>query len=443
MFVLPLPRHRFRVGRAAGCDLQLPDCDRRLSREHFILEQRASGLVIKDSSTNGTWCNDLPLNGGSRTLRAGDQVRAGSWEMLVDPMTQDSKAEIAEGESSDSTRRLKCPSQGRRAEKAGFCSMLGSSTAMSAVYSLVRRLANFDVPVLIQGESGTGKELVAQALHSCSSRNGSPLVALNCAAIQASTAASALFGHEKGAFTGAAQRHAGVFEQASGGTLLLDEIAELSAELQAALLRVLETRTVRPLGATRARPVSFRLVAATHRNLPAEVRAGRFREDLFYRVGVTCVHLPPLRDRGDDVATLARHFLAQHARGDIPELAPGALLHLQEYPWPGNVRELRNAMLRALVLNDSGPIEARHFDLSRETGRTTAATSFAVQQHGERLPHATIPPARPSPDQQRADLVEALQRCRGNRSRAATLLGISRSTLYTRLKTLEMQGEPS
>ena len=445
MFVLPVTRHRFRVGRAPGCDLQLPDSDQRLSREHFILERRSSGLVVKDCSKNGTSCNGVPLHGGSRTLRDGDRISAGSWEILLDPdLGHDATAYPNEGlHWSDSTRRIQLPPQGSDSSQVAAslsssgarCGMLGESTAMLEVYSLVERLARFDVPVLVHGESGTGKELVAQALHNTSARASKPLVTLNCAAIQSSTAASTLFGHEKGAFTGAAQRHAGVFEQSAGGTLFLDEIAELSADLQASLLRVLETRTVRPLGASREVAVSFRLVAATHRELRAEVAAGRFREDLFYRIGVTRVSLPALCQRGEDISLLARKFLAQHAQGTPPSLSPQAAFLLQRHPWPGNVRELRNAMLRSLVLCDGATIQVDHLDLDEPL--VPLSERYTLGAAPVETSNLRVPPPRLSEDQQRVQLIEALQCSGGNRSQAARALGVSRSTLYSRIKQFE------
>ena len=443
MFILPLPRHRFSVGRAPGCDLQLPDSDRRLSREHFVLEHRASGLIVRDCSTNGTRCNGESLSGGTRRLRGGDRVRAGSWEMhLAPPLVTDQGEKEAPGWS-DSTRRIELPGSREETGKSRFCGMLGDCEKMHSVYTMVRRLAGFDVPVLVRGESGTGKELVAQALHSCSERAQKPLVALNCAAIQSSTAASTLFGHEKGAFTGAAQRHPGVFEQASGGSLFLDEVAELSPELQASLLRVVETSTVRPLGATRVLPVSFRLIAATHRSLREEVNAGRFREDLFYRIGVTLIELPPLRERGDDIATLARHFLAQHARIDGSELDPRALFLLKQHNWPGNIRELRNTILRAVVMSDGRGIQAAHLGLPDGAAPAGCKASVAPHCQEDSRHWNQVPPPRPTPGQQRSQLLHALHSCRGNRSHAASLLGISRSTLYSRMKRLGMTGEES
>jgi DNA-binding NtrC family response regulator len=438
MFILPLSRHRFRVGRAPSCDLRLPDSDQRLSREHFILEQRAAGLVVRDCSTNGTSCNGVELRGGTSPLRSGDRVRAGAWEMIFDPNLSSSKAAGSAPHWSDSTRRIELPGASPANPVTGFHGMLGDSEVMLEVYKMVQRLAKFDLPVLVQGESGTGKELVAQALHRCSPRARKPLVALNCAAIQPSMASSTLFGHEKGAFTGAAQRHPGVFEQAAGGTLFLDEIADLSPELQASLLRVLETSTVRPLGANKVLPVSFRLVTATHRRLRREVSAGRFREDLFYRIGVTAVDLPALRERTRDIPALAGHLLAQHAGDARVELAPDAMFLLQQQPWPGNVRELRNVLLRALVLSDGGPIRAQHLGLGDRCRDAVAESAGPAHHPPGQQAWQQVPPAQLSAEQQRTQLLHALHSCRGNRSRAATLVGISRSTLYARMKRLGM-----
>jgi len=439
MFVIPLIRHRFRIGRAQDCDLRLPDADLQLSREHFVLERRPTGLVIKDCSKNGTSCNGVPLNGSSRKLHRGDRISAGSWEIILNADSTTTN-KITREQMSDSTRGLHLPgaiSEAGTPPHDVRCGMIGESPEMNHVFELIERLARFDVPVLVHGESGTGKELVAQALHSCSERGSRPLVALNCAAILSSTAASTLFGHEKGSFTGAAQRHAGVFEQTAGGTLFLDEIAELSPELQASLLRVLETRTVRPIGSSRELPVHFRLVTASHRELRAEVEAGRFREDLFYRIGVTQLSLPPLRKRGADITILARHFLEQHAMRSSPELSSSATSVLLAHPWPGNIRELRNAMLRALVLCDGPMILDSHINLDTpiSSGINSCATRSLQGIHGGAF---QIPPARLSADQQREQLLRALQLSKGNRSQAATLLGISRSTLYSRIKGLEM-----
>jgi len=295
------------------------------------------------------------------------------------------------------------------------------------------RLAAFDVPVVVQGETGTGKELIARALHDHSVRSAEPYVALNCGAIHRETAASTLFGHEAGAFTGARGRRKGMFEEAGDGTLFLDEIGELSLDLQANLLRVLETGEVRAMGAARTTPSRCRLVAATHRDLAREASEGRFRSDLYYRIQVATIRVPALRDRGDDIVLLAHHFLRRHSPGQPPALSTQAQKMLQRHPWPGNVRELRNVILRALIQCDEDTVRAEHLDFDPKHQTPRART----------LPgHHSLPPARRTDDILRSELLQSLHFCRGNRSQAARDLGISRSTLYARMERLGLVTEP-
>lgn len=289
---------------------------------------------------------------------------------------------------------------------------------MQRVLALVDRVAVRDLPVLVTGESGTGKELIARRLHRHSARREGPFVAVNCAALPESLAESELFGHEKGAFTGAEKDRTGRFEEANGGTLFLDEIGDLPLSLQAKLLRALEDGAVRRVGGRKDIPVSVRLIAATNRDLAQAMEAGQFRRDLYYRLAVVRIELPPLRERIGDIPVLARHFLTSlAARHGIPtcELTPEALAALERYPWPGNVRELRNVLERALVVRAGMPITARELDLPLPAS-----------------PVAGIPLDRESRD--REALLEALRRADGNRERAAELLGISVRTLYYRLR---------
>jgi two-component system, NtrC family, response regulator AtoC len=247
--------------------------------------------------------------------------------------------------------------------------LIGDSPGMREVMARVDRLAPTDATVLIRGESGTGKELVAHALHARGPRAGAAFIAVNCAAIPDGLVESELFGHEKGAFTGAATRHTGLADAADGGTLFLDEIGELSPAAQARLLRFVQDSEVRPVGATRARRVDVRVIAATHRDLLRRVREGAFREDLYYRLRVVEVNLPPLRDRGEDAVLLARHLLAAAAqRLGRPELtlAPDALRSIRDHRWPGNVRELDNAIQRAAIMADTDEIDARLLALDDE-----------------------------------------------------------------------------
>jgi DNA-binding NtrC family response regulator len=283
---------------------------------------------------------------------------------------------------------------------------------------LVDRVAPTDVAVLVTGESGTGKELIARRLHARSRRAGGPFVAVNAAALPETLADSELFGHERGAFTGADRARAGRFEEASGGTLFLDEVGELSPALQAKLLRVLEEKTVRRLGSEHDLPVDVRIVAATNRDLAHEVEAGGFRRDLYFRLAVVPVALPPLRERPGDVETLARHFTARLAarhRLAPPELTPESLDALAGHSWPGNVRELRNVLENAVVVRAGQPVRPEDLHLS-----PVAASPVALSLDEE--------------TREREAVLEALRRSGGNREAAARLLGISVRTLYYRLR---------
>ena len=413
-FVVRLRGHRLTVGRGSGCDVQLADPGCRLSRQHLVVERRAGELVVRDLSTRGTLLDESPVGDRPRRLRPGSVARLGEWSLRVGPAAEEPTVE-------ESTRPLGAhPLDVASTRLPG---VIGRSPAMLELCEQVGRLARFDVPVLITGDTGTGKELVAQALHGLSRRSGGALVALNCGAIHTGTAASELFGHARGAFTGADARKAGVFERAAGGTVFLDELGELPLDLQAALLRVLETREVLPMGASRPIAVDFGLVAATHRDLPTEVSARRFREDLYYRIAVAGVRVPPLRERRSDLRLLATHFLAEASIGPPPVLLEEAVSLLEGHRWPGNVRELRNVIQRALIASDGGPIGASCLELG--------VRRFAAGA-GELA--ADAPPPCPRGQLLRTRLIDALRRAGGNKTRAAELLGISRSTLYEQLK---------
>jgi two-component system response regulator FlrC len=303
---------------------------------------------------------------------------------------------------------------------------------------LARLVAAADSTVLLSGESGTGKEVFARFIHSHSPRAGQPFVAINCAAIPDTMLEALLFGHEKGAFTGAHEARPGKFEQAQGGTLLLDEISEMPLALQAKLLRVLQEREVERIGARTAIPLDVRLLATTNQDLRKLVAAGRFREDLYYRLSVFPLRLPPLRQRRRDIASLAQHFIrdAWRAATPPPELTPEAVTALETYAWPGNVRELANLMQRAVILCNSRCITAR--DLRFETADAAPAAAPAMEP--------TAP--TPAPDGRLQEslqsvegqlIIEALQRG-GNRKRAAEILGISPRTLRYKLARLRDSG---
>ncbi len=305
-----------------------------------------------------------------------------------------------------------------------FADIVGRSAPMQKVFDLLDKVAGSELPVLIQGESGTGKELVARAIHFHGPRKRRIFLSENCAAIPETLLESELFGHVRGAFTGAERDRTGLFEQADGGTLFLDEIGDMSAAMQARLLRVLEEGEVRKVGASRSIHVDVRVLAATHRDLAAEVAAGRFREDLLYRLQVLVVQLPALRDRAGDVALLAEHFLERIARErgrKPPRLERDVLELLERYPWPGNVRQLENVLQRLSLLAGDRSITP------------------AVLESDEGLRRAFLPEARVAPlfsleQTEREEIRKALEASAGNRDRAARLLGISRATIYRKIK---------
>lgn len=307
--------------------------------------------------------------------------------------------------------------------------IIGESTALQALRGTVERVARTDLPVLILGESGTGKEVIARSIHYSSPRQQQPFVPVNCAAIAETLLESELFGHEKGAFTDAHSQRAGKFEAASSGTLFLDEIGDLSAGGQAKLLRVLEEKAVYRVGGSQAIPVDTRIVAATNRNLAESVRAGKFREDLFYRLTVVTIDLPPLRERREDILVLAEHFLQQFsrdARRKPLKLSAEARKRLEQHNWPGNVRELRNLMERVAFLCSHDRVEAN--DLAFILRPSSA--------QDDDLGELTLADA--TKEFERAHITKAIERAGRNMSEAAKLLGLYRSNLYRKMKMLEM-----
>src|SRR5262245_8986579 len=281
------------------------------------------------------------------------------------------------------------------------------------------------------GESGTGKELVARAIHAASPRADRPFIPVNCGAIPAELLESEMFGHERGAFTGAIGQRAGMFQLANGGTIFLDEVGEMSATLQVKLLRVLQDREVRPVGADRVLKVDVRVIAASNKELAAEVEAGNFREDLFYRLQVIPIVMPPLRERRSDIPLLVRHFLGKHSSkrvGRAAEITDEAVVHLWEYDWPGNVRELENLLERLVILSEDGRIDVEHlppgirsFISEKKIPRPTLGEegldlNTAVEEFENRL------------------IEEALRRTKGNKQAAARLLGLKRTTLVAKLR---------
>jgi two-component system response regulator FlrC len=299
------------------------------------------------------------------------------------------------------------------------------------IMDLARRVAATDCTVLLVGESGTGKEVMARLIHRASPRAKKPFIAVNCAAIPENMLEAMLFGYERGSFTGAHAQHAGKFEQAQGGTLLLDEITEMPLSLQAKLLRVLQEKEVERLGGTESVALDVRVLATTNRNLRGEVAAGRFREDLYYRLNVFPLALAPLRDRRDDILPLATHLLAQRARTGhrIPALSADVAHLLLTYPWPGNVRELDNLLQRALVLVEGTVIEAEHILFEKQASHVDINSTQAspmLQQTRERA--------------ERDVILEALRAAHGSRREVAEKLGISPRTLRYKLARIRSTG---
>ena len=312
-----------------------------------------------------------------------------------------------------------------------FDKIIGSSGALSSVLNVVKRVAKSNTTVLVRGETGTGKELIAGAVHHSSLRSARSFIKVNCAALQENLLESELFGHEKGAFTGADKQRIGRFEQADGGTLFLDEIGDMSPNTQAKILRVLQEHEFERLGGTRTLKVDVRLIAATNRDLPTMVDAGAFREDLFYRLNVVTIEMPPLRERKDDVAALANFFIRRFS-GELKKkmdgLSPDALKLLMRYHWPGNIRELENAIERAMLLADGAQIAATDLRL----GETSTLGAPRDSQTVVKIPPTGIP----LEEVERLALVEALKMSNWVQKDAAELLAISPRVMNYKIKTL-------
>ena len=321
-------------------------------------------------------------------------------------------------------------------ERSGFDTIIGRSPKFMAAIDAARKVAAAATTVLLTGESGTGKEVVARAIHQASARADRPFVALNCAALPETLVESELFGHERGAFTGADRLKRGRFELAAGGTLFLDEIGELTPAVQAKLLRVLQERQYERVGGTTTLAADFRLIAATNRDLERAVAEGRFRQDLYYRVAVFRIHLPTLRERGEDVLLLADHFvrdLGGEMEGPQARFSDEAREVLVAHSWPGNVRELQNAIERALILAEGAIISAEHLEIVRRPLRDDTTPTVTAAPKADETAAQTIAA------QEKRIIVEVLQRTHGHQSRAAALLGLTRFQLYSRLKRYHIQ----
>ena len=370
-------------------------------------------------------------------------LRGGAYDFIGKPVNlEELRVTIRNGIEAQQLRREVDQVRRERSELFSFNQIVGQSPAMQSMLNLAAKVAESEVSsVLLQGESGTGKDLVAKAIHYGSRRAERPFVAINCAALPATLIESELFGYEKGAFTDAKARKEGLFEQAEGGTLLLDEIGELELSLQAKLLRVLEEGAFRRVGGLKDIPLDVRVIAASNRDLKTESEGGRFRLDLYYRLSIIQIDIPPLRARGDDVLLLAQHYINTmgsrlRLKRKITALSPEVETAFRRYGWPGNVRELRNVIERALILEDSDKVTMMYLPRSL-TGEASPHTDPASGvDHGAN--RFLLPTEGISLDEVEMSFVrQAIERSDGNQTRAAELLGISRDQLRYRLKKLE------
>jgi DNA-binding NtrC family response regulator len=369
-------------------------------------------------------CPVVLLTGRGTIQTAVQAIKEGAYDFIEKPLDVSRLRIVLERalEKKETMREVQLLRR-RLAALAPGSDMIGSGPSMRKVFELVQRVAPSTASVVIAGESGTGKEVVARAVHNLSPRKDKAFIAINCSAIPATLIESELFGYERGAFTGADQRRLGNFELAHGGTFFLDEVAELPLEMQAKFLRVLEERKLRRLGGRSEVEVDVRVICATHRDLKEEIRKGRFREDLFFRLHVFTIQLPPLKERREDIPLLVHYFIEKF-NGEtgkrVQGVAPSALALLQAYPWPGNIRELRNTVERAMILVDGEIITEDHLPPDMQPSRAEAAT--IRMPLGVSMDHV-----------EKEYILASLQKNGGNKARTAEVLGISEKTLYNKL----------
>jgi two-component system, NtrC family, response regulator AtoC len=429
------------IGRGADCDVRLDDSS--VSRKHARLH--LPSLEVEDlESRNGTFLQDRPayaatsavversrppevrlVFGVRRALFPGFTLRLGQVLSQVQPCAP-------------ALRTL--PVGPMTSDEHDGAPVL-EDPAMLQLYALVERVADTSLPLLILGETGVGKDVLAAHVHRTSPRRARPFVRVNCGALSESLLESELFGHQRGAFTGASEAKPGLFELGHGGTVFLDEIGELPLRTQVKLLHVLETGQVTRVGGTKAQSIDARFIAATNRELARDVQTGSFRKDLYFRINTLCLKIQPLRERRADILPLVRHFLLRSCAGSgehPPELLPETTEHLKRYGWPGNVRELKNAVDRAWLLCAGGALLPEHFPTEREL-MNPAPDVGALWADAEPTQVCQRPPLDSSPAAVGAsELMEALNSCSGNQTRAAELLGISRRTLVNRLNAYNL-----
>jgi two-component system, NtrC family, response regulator AtoC len=439
--VVPLPlAGTCYIGRGPRCAIRVDDAS--MSRTHAALHVREDGVELEDlGSRNGTWLGNAQLSAHERIrLEIGKACRVGGTVML-----------LHHGGGADPLRIGGSPATPSHTAGDDDEAPLIVSAPMEQLRTLAEQVAGGDITVLLLGETGVGKELVARLIHRASRRARKPFVAVNCPAMPEALLESELFGYDKGAFTGALGAKTGLLQAAEGGTVFLDEVGELPLAVQAKLLRVLEDRIVRPVGAQDARPVNVRFIAATNRALEAEVERGTFRRDLFFRLSGIALTVPPLRDRPDDIAPLAQYFLGRScsllgltAQATISQ---EGLQQLSAHDWPGNVRELRNVIERAALLSNGGTIMPEHLHMEPPV----APVSRGPEQETWRRSTSELPVVLPPPratavtlpnvvglrgavdDFERDKIIAALDACGGNQTRAAEMLGISRRGLSKKL----------
>jgi DNA-binding NtrC family response regulator len=365
------------------------------------------------------------MTGYASVETAVQALKQGAWDYITKPVDPDELSHLV-GKAMEHRQTRQEVTRLRESLKEVYpvTDIIGRSSAMQRVTEFVEMVAPTDATVLITGESGTGKEVIARAIHASGRRRHMPMVTIHCGALTDSLLESELFGHERGAFTGAQYRKKGKFEVADGGTVFLDEIADISLRMQTDLLRVLQEKEVVRVGGNHPLKVDFRCIAATNKELLSLVKAGTFRPDLYYRLHVLCIDLPPLRERREDIPLLADHFVRKHCvqtnRHDIPRITADAMELLTRYDWPGNVRELENAVERALVVARGPELKPADFSFQLAAAATTCS-------------------GRTLDDVERAHIERVLRECEGNHSRAARVLDIDRTTLYNKLKKYGMK----
>jgi DNA-binding NtrC family response regulator len=373
----------------------------------------------------------IVITGHGNVDTAVQAIKSGAFDYVTKPINPDEIVLLIKRAVEGLQKDKELENLRRRLDqKFGLDQIIGQSKQMKDVFAKIQRAAPVDSTVLILGESGTGKELVAQALHTNSPRKKGPFVAVNIAAVPSTLVESELFGHVRGAFTGATDRRMGRFEQADGGTLFIDEVGDFELPLQAKLLRVLESMTVTPVGGHEDRKVNVRVLAATSRDIRQMVADGTFREDLYYRLNVIPVQLPPLRERPDDIPILAEHFLrdiAQNKGTPARRISPEVMRRFQSYRWPGNVRELRNVLEQMMVLAEGELLTERDLpEQVAESAQSTASTS-------------EIPAGLTMDELEKLAITKALDQCAGNRTHAANRLGISVRTLQRKLQQYKLE----